>query len=103
MMLRAGMSSTDSSVRASSSRSSRRTGAKETPQLPTTTVVVPCQHAGVPSGSHMSCASRCVCGSMNPGVTTRPSASIVRQPDSTTSPTALMDSSWWQPSSRERP
>ena len=46
------------------------------PQLPITTVVTPCQHDDVPSGSQNSCASMWVWPSMNPGVTTCPSASI---------------------------
>ena len=46
------------------------------PQLPITTVVTPCQHDGLPSGSQKSCASMWVWPSMNPGVTTWPSASI---------------------------
>ncbi len=72
----AGMSSTDSIISARYSRSSGRHGANVTPQFPITTVVTPCQHDGLPIGSHASCASRCVWMSTKPGVTTRPSASI---------------------------
>ena len=46
-----------------------RTGANVTPQLPSTTDVTPCQHDDVASGSHASCASRCVWMSTKPGVT----------------------------------
>ena len=72
----AGMSSTDSIISARYARSSGRHGANVTPQFPITTVVTPCQHDGLPIGSHASCASRCVWMSTKPGVTTRPSASI---------------------------
>ena len=54
-----------------------RTGAKPTPQLPSTAVVTPCQHDGVRCGSQVAWPSKCVCTSTKPGVTSRPSASIV--------------------------
>ena len=91
-MLRAGMSSTDSIISARYSRSSGRTGANVTPQLPMTTDVTPCQHDELSSGSQPICASRCVCRSTNPGVTSRSVASISRAPRSSTSPTATMRS-----------
>ena len=92
MMLARGICSTDSRVSASNSRCSVSTGANPTPQLPTTTVVVPCQHAGVPRGSQSNCASRCVWGSTNPGVTNRPRASRMRRADPPLSPTETMRS-----------
>ena len=46
------------------------TGANVTPQLPSTTLVTPCQHDDVGSGSHASWASRWVWMSTKPGVTT---------------------------------
>ena len=68
------------------------TGANVTPQLPSTTDVTPCQHDDVASGSHASCASRWVWMSTKPGVTYAPSASIVRVPRPSTSPTSTMRS-----------
>ena len=56
-----------------------RTGAKVTPQLPRTTVVTPCQHEELAAGSQNSWASRWVWMSTNPGVTSRPLASISRR------------------------
>ena len=66
------------------------TGAKVTPQLPSTTEVTPCQHDDEPIGSHASWASRWVWMSTKPGVTTQPSASMMRRPSPTsaTAPTA---------------
>ena len=51
------MPSTFSSVRAMVSRCSGRVGAMPNPQLPMTTLVTPCQHDGVRSGSHRTWAS----------------------------------------------
>ena len=51
------MPSTFSSVRAITPRSSGRVGAIVNPQLPITTDVTPCQHDGVRSPSHVTCAS----------------------------------------------
>src|SRR5262249_857276 len=51
-------------------------GARVKPQLPITTLVMPCQHDEVPSGSQKTCASMWVWPSMKPGATTWPSASI---------------------------
>src|SRR3954447_23947075 len=92
MMAWAGTSSTDSIISARYWRSSGRQGAKVTPQLPSTTDVMPCQHELVPIGSHDSWASRWVWMSTNPGVTSRPVASISRAPRSLTSPTIVMRS-----------
>ena len=52
-----GMSSTPSMSWMSHSSAPGRTGANPTPQLPMTTVVTPCQHDGVSSGSHVTCPS----------------------------------------------
>ena len=60
------------------------------PQLPITTVVTPWQHEHEPSGSHMTWASMWVCPSMNPGVTTWPSASISSRPRSSIRPTSAI-------------
>jgi len=49
-----GMSSTPSIRPMSHSWRSGFTGANPTPQLPITTVVTPCQHDGVSSGSHVA-------------------------------------------------
>ena len=78
------------------------TGAKVTPQLPMTTDVTPCQHDDEPIGSHANCASRCVCTSTKPGVTSRPSASISRAPRSSTAPTSTMRSPSTATSARTR-
>ncbi len=51
------MPSTFSRVRAMVSRCSGRVGAIPKPQLPTTTLVTPCQHEGVRSGSQRTWAS----------------------------------------------
>ena len=67
------------SARRACSCASGRTGAKPTPQLPSTTVVTPCQHDGVRCGSHVAWPSKCVCTSTKPGVTSRPSASSSRR------------------------
>ena len=58
MIESAGMSSTDSIISASSSRSASLHGANVTPQLPSTTEVTPCQHDDEPIGSQASWASR---------------------------------------------
>ncbi len=93
MMLSAGMSSTDSIISASSSRSPGLQGANVTPQLPSTTEVTPCQHDDDPIGSQASCASRWVWMSTKPGVTRQPSASMVRRASvSSSTPTATMRS-----------
>ena len=56
-------------------------GASAYPQLPVTTVVTPKSERGVTSGSQKRLASRCVCGSMNPGATEpRPSSSSASRP-----------------------
>ena len=63
----AGMSSARSRLRTTRCRSSGRQGASVKPQLPMTTLVTPCQHEHVPSGSHATCASMWVWPSMKPG------------------------------------
>ena len=67
-----------------------RTGASVKPQLPMTTLVTPCQHEQVPSGSQKTWASMCVCPSTNPGATTWPSASITSRADSRMRPIAAI-------------
>src|SRR4051794_19689528 len=91
-MLAAGMSSTDSMSSARYSRSSGLHGANVTPQLPSTTDVTPCQHDDDATGSQPTWASRWVWTSTNPGLTTRPSASIDSRPSPSTSPTAAIRS-----------
>ena len=49
-----GMSSTPSISSMSSCSPPGRTGANPTPQLPTTTVVTPCQHDGASCASHVA-------------------------------------------------
>ena len=70
---------------------SGRAGAKPTPQLPNTTVVTPCQQVGVSSGSQVIWPSKCVWMSTKPGVTSRPSASIVRRASVLASAPASVD------------
>src|SRR5262249_17048272 len=53
-------------------------GASAKPQLPMITLVTPCQHEQLPSGSQLTCASMCVCPSIKPGATIIPSASMTR-------------------------
>src|SRR6185295_3672069 len=52
-------------------------GASPSEQLPKTTVVAPCCGENEHSGSHVTCASKWVWLSTNPGEITRPAASIV--------------------------
>ena len=70
----------------------RGAGASVNPQWPMTTVVTPCQHEHVPSASQKTCASMCVWPSMNPGVTTWPSASTSSAPRSRMRPIVAMRS-----------
>jgi hypothetical protein len=91
-MASAGMSSTDSIMRARVSRSSGLQGANVTPQLPITAVVTPCQHDTVPTGSQASCASRWVWMSTKPGVTSLPVASITSVAVPSHAPTSTMRS-----------
>src|SRR6516225_4822168 len=83
------MSSTPSMSWTSQSSAPGRTGAKPTPQLPITTVVTPCQHVGVSSGSHVTWPSKCVWTSTKPGVTSAPSASTFSRANSLTRPTSV--------------
>ena len=71
-------------------RSSLAQGARVKPQLPMTTLVIPCQHEQVPRGSQKIWASMCVCPSTKPGVTTRPSASMTSRADSRMRPMATI-------------
>ena len=72
------MSSTASRQRAIHSRSPGRQGARAKPQLPMITLVTPCQHEQLPSGSHATCASIWVWPSMKPGARISPSPSTTR-------------------------
>src|SRR5215470_4420255 len=74
-MAAGGMSSARCRLRTTRCLFSFAHGASVKPQLPMTTLVMPCQHDEVPSGSQKICASMCVWPSMKPGVTTWPSAS----------------------------
>ncbi len=69
------MSSARSRLAITRSFSSGLHGARVKPQLPITTLVTPCQHEQVPSGSQETWASMWVWPSMKPGDTTCPSAS----------------------------
>ena len=89
MIESAGMSSTDSMSLASSSWSVGLTGAKVTPQLPTTTEVTPCQHDELQGASQATWASRWLWMSTKPGVTMRPDASMVRVAGPESSPTSV--------------
>ena len=75
-MASAEMSSARSRLRTTRWRRPAWHGASVKPQLPITTLVTPCQHEQVPSGSQKTWASMCVWPSMKPGATTWPSASI---------------------------
>ena len=75
-MASAEMSSARSRLRMTSCLSLSAHGASVKPQLPITTLVMPCQDEHVPSGSQKICASMWVWPSMKPGATTRPSASM---------------------------
>ena len=54
-----------------------RTGAALMPQLPTMTVVTPCEILGNIAGVSITLVSSCVCTSMKPGARQRPSASMI--------------------------
>src|SRR5262245_36798351 len=60
------------------SRNSSETGAGEKPQLPTTSVVTPWRILDSARRLAQSRQSEWVCTSMNPGVTMRPAASMIR-------------------------
>ena len=72
------MASTRESIMARASWSSGFTGASVREQLPKMTLVTPCCGENVQSGSHVTWASKWQWLSMNPGATTRSSASMVR-------------------------
>ena len=65
-------------------------GASVNPQLPMTTLVMPCQQEDVPSGSQKTCASMWVWPSTKPGATTWPSASITSRAPERMRPIAAM-------------
>ena len=65
-------------------------GASVKPQLPMTTLVMPCQQEDVPSGSQKIWASMWVCPSTNPGATTLPSASMTSRALSRSRPMATI-------------
>ena len=71
-----GMSSARCRLRTTMCLFASAQGAKVKPQLPITTLVMPCQQDEVPRGSQKICASMWVCPSTKPGATTCPSASI---------------------------
>src|SRR5580700_8313612 len=71
-------------------RSLAFSGASESEQLPGTTEVIPCSSAGFAAPSQSSWTSKCVCGSMKPGATTWPLASITRLASPRSAPTAAM-------------
>ena len=71
------MPSTCVRLRIVSSRSAGRHGAIVKPQLPITAVVTPSAGDGRSVGSQVICASKWVWLSMMPGISARPSASIV--------------------------
>ena len=71
-----GMSSARWRLRTTRCLSFSAHGASVKPQLPITTVVMPCQQEDVPSGSQKICASMWVWPSTKPGATTWPSASM---------------------------
>src|SRR5262249_1865167 len=70
------MSSARWRLRMTRARSALAQGARVKPQLPMTTLVMPCQQDDVPSGSQNTWASMWVWPSTKPGQTTRPSASM---------------------------
>ncbi len=85
------MSSTPSIRPISQSWRSGRAGAKPTPQLPMTTEVTPCQALGASTSSQVAWPSKWVWMSTHPGVTSRPSASMVwRAAAPPRSPTSVM-------------
>src|SRR6185312_13958872 len=66
------------------------------------TVVTPCRGDGVSAESQKTCASKCVCTSMNPGVMTLPVASTVCAASSVIVPMATMRPSFTPTSARRR-
>ncbi len=89
-MAAGGMSSALWRFRTTKCLSDAAQGARVKPQLPITTLVMPCQHDEVPSGSQKICASMWVCPSTKPGVTTWPSASITSRARSRMRPMVTM-------------
>src|SRR5499426_306120 len=84
------MSSARSRLRTTMALSVSAHGASVKPQLPMTTLVIPCQHDDVPSGSQKICASMWVWPSMKPGATTCPSASMTSRARSRIRPIVVM-------------
>src|ERR1700674_1161602 len=72
------------------------------PQLPARAVVTPCSGDGVRAPSQKTWASKWVCTSMNPGVTTLPVASMTLAASPGTSPIATTRSPWMPTSARWR-
>src|SRR2546423_7149628 len=101
-MASAEMSSARSRLRMTSCLSLSAHGASVKPQLPITTLVMPCQHEHVPSGSQKIWASMCVWPSMKPGATTRPSASSTWRAPSRMRPMEAIRPSWTATSARKR-
>ena len=97
------MSSARSRLRTTKARWSDRTGARVKPQLPITADVTPCQQELLPVASQKTWASMWVCPSMNPGVTTWPSASISSAPRSRMGPTNPIRPSTTPTSARNDP
>src|SRR5438128_3095143 len=89
-MAAGGMSSARWRLRTTRCLFSSAQGASVKPQLPITTLVMPCQHEEVPSGSQKIWASMCVWPSIKPGVTTWPSASITSRARSRMRPIVTM-------------
>ena len=69
-MAAGGMSSARWRLRTTRCLSFSAQGASVKPQLPITTLVMPCQQDDVPSGSQKTWASMCVWPSTKPGATT---------------------------------
>src|SRR5262249_12562850 len=84
------MSSARSRLRTTMALSASAQGASVKPQLPITTLVIPCQHDDVPIGSQKICASMCVWPSTKPGATTMPSASMTSRAASRMRPMSTM-------------
>src|SRR4029450_441328 len=84
------MSSARWRLRMTRCRSSLAQGASVKPQLPITTVVIPCQQEQVPKGSQKIWASMWVWPSTKPGATTWPSASKTSLADSRMRPMAAI-------------
>ena len=89
-MAEAEISSARSRLRTTMALSASAQGASVKPQLPMTTLVIPCQQEDVPSGSQKICASMWVWPSTKPGATTIPSASMTSRAASRMRPMEAM-------------